>query len=170
MYSLSRATRKLIFLTIGGCAVLLAQLPSINRDGTLNSASLALNPASGPELAPGGIFTVFGENLAVDTLLASGSPPTDLPCWNHTYNRRGSRTPRFRLSGKHNFPGPGQSGPTYHRPQHPGIHRCDNAAWLQRPHRSAICACGPWTLHTKRHQLRNRLSQQRNTSRVHHPE
>lgn len=57
----------------------LAQTPVIDPDRIVNAASLTSNPARGPELAAGGLFTLYGQNLATDTVSADGFPlPTTL--------------------------------------------------------------------------------------------
>ena len=55
------------------------QKPVIDPDRIVNAASLAYHPLKGPELSPGGLFTISGQNLAADTVVVGDGPlPTSL--------------------------------------------------------------------------------------------
>lgn len=74
-------SRRIVLLAAAAAAVAVGQTtppaPTIGAGGILNGASLSR--AASAALAPGSIASIFGENLATETMLASGLPwPTTL--------------------------------------------------------------------------------------------
>ena len=70
IWNLARA----IFVLAFPIAALFAQRPLINPNGVVNAASYSTGSHSIPAVAGGGIFSIFGQNLAASTQTATGTP------------------------------------------------------------------------------------------------